>query len=1703
MYSIRFFKAIILGGFLLPAALLADPIALKGSVHEDYRGTPRLDFPDAVASKVKSAGDYLRAQSARFKLPADMSNLEIVNVRQSLVGSHTRYRQMLNGLPVETAEIIVSQRTADGSVYQVYNNTYPVVTPVPAAKTVIGKDAALQKSWEHLRVYGRLQFLPKAELVYMPEKTGFRLVYKTLVSVDGPLGFWEQKIDALSGDVISVRRHEISEKPEAAAIPDFSAYLGPVKSMQAEVSRLEAAVQAQKKASGVSNKTTVDGTALVFDPDPRTTLANDALLNTTAAAAFNAAYFTRPLRQITLDAGVYYLQGPWVSIVSLASELPSTAVSTTADGNWTAKRGNNAFNDAMCYFHIDQNQRYLQSLGYTGATGLQEGSISIDSDGLDGADNSWYVPSQNYIAFGHGGVDDDEDADVILHEYGHALTQDATPGWGGGDSGAIGEGFGDYWGASYSWTCVNGSTYHPAWAFSWDGHSADTWAGRFLDKTSLTYDYNHTYVDHETISGIANYSDQLWGTPIYQAFKDLIGLGRPRTEMDTIIIESFFGVGSGVKMRDMANATVKVAAELFPDGPHAATYYTRFANQLILTTYPLPDPTLIYPVGDEIFAAGSTINVQWNRNGALSKAATRIEYTSQRGGGAATFFDQVESGVNGWVASKTGGSDWAITTSDSYSPTRSWFAANDTTACEQYLAHSSITVASGAVLSFWHSYNLESGYDGAVVEISTNGTTWVDVGTNATQNGYNSTISASDGSAIAGRKAFSGSSGGFVETRIPLTRYEGKTVQIRFRETDDGSYATTGWWVDDIKTFVDATWLTVITTPTNTSSYAWTLPVTPGTNYGVRVKLVGSNCTDSGWATSSAFALVVGANQAPTDMSLSSSRLPENKPVGTLVGAFGTQDPDVGNTFMYALTNGTGDTDNGSFSISGSNLLAAAVFDYETKTNLSIRVRSTDQGGLWFEKSFIVAVTNLNDFYKLTLTSAHGGSVPSGTNSFHLNTALSVAVTNSPFYNGTTQYLCTGWTGTGSVPPLGSTTNTGAFYMTNDSTLVWQWTTNYWLNTATSGAGSVDVLDGWWSKGATTQITAVSDDHYHFSGWSGQTNGCTVNSNVITVPMTRPRAITANFALDQHALIVSTRHGKANPAVGTNLYNWGSVLSAALTNSPVMSGTTQYVCAGWAGTGSVPVSGLTTNTGPFTLTNSSSIVWQWSTNYWLKVLTNGSGTVSANTNWYPSGTNVTVTATPGTTWRFNGWTGQTNGCVVSDNTISVLMNQARTTVTANFIRQYSLVVTTPYGMGVPPAGTNWVDTGTSVKAAIVNSPVINGTTQYVCRGWSGTGSVTASGTTTNTAAIAITANSTITWLWRTNYWLDVSSTGQGRLSTNDCWLGKGTNLLITATASNHWHFAGWSGQTDGCVISSNKITVLMDAPRAVVSAFEIDRHKIIVTTPYGMSSPGKGTNWFDYGSTNYVAVTNAPVMNGETQYVCKGWVGTGSLPAGGVTTNTGLFKLTNDSSIVWSWQTNYWMNTDVEGGGTVSVNDGWLVRGTNIQVIATASNFWYFGNWNGTTNGGTITSNRITVAMSGPRQLTAVLKPYLATNNVPKWWLFQYGLTNFNSNAMQDADGDGMQTWEEWVAGSDPTNSSSSFMFTFIGGEPVVGNTLRWPSIPNRFYSLTRSTNLSAGAGGFTFVPAASNMPATPPENSYLDGVAQPGPVFYRIRVRE
>ena len=141
--------------------------------------------------------------------------------------------------------------------------------------------------------------------------------------------------------------------------------------------------------------------------------------------------------------------------------------------------------------------------------------------------------------------------------------------------------------------------------------------------------------------------------------------------------------------------------------------------------------------------------------------------------------------------------------------------------------------------------------------------------------------------------------------------------------------------------------------------------------------------TDSGglWYEEQVTISVNDVNNAPTDITLSSDNVDENEPADTAVGTLSTTDADGGDTHSYALVSGTGDTDNASFAIDGSALKTGAGFDHETKDSYSVRIRSTDLGGLSTEKAFNVLVNDVNEVpTDLALSSADvDENEPSGT----------------------------------------------------------------------------------------------------------------------------------------------------------------------------------------------------------------------------------------------------------------------------------------------------------------------------------------------------------------------------------------------------------------------------------------------------------------------------------------------------------------------------------------------------------------------------------------------------------------------------------------------------------------------------------------------------------------------------------------------------
>ncbi|MEH1916147.1 DUF4114 domain-containing protein [Nostoc sp.] len=106
-------------------------------------------------------------------------------------------------------------------------------------------------------------------------------------------------------------------------------------------------------------------------------------------------------------------------------------------------------------------------------------------------------------------------------------------------------------------------------------------------------------------------------------------------------------------------------------------------------------------------------------------------------------------------------------------------------------------------------------------------------------------------------------------------------------------------------------------------------------------------------------------NETPTDLALSANTVNNEAPANTDIGTFNSTDPDQNDNFAYSLVSGIDGTDNNAFTIDGNTLKIKNSPDFKTKASYQIRVRTTDNGNLTFEKGLTI---NVNDEIPSRLT---------------------------------------------------------------------------------------------------------------------------------------------------------------------------------------------------------------------------------------------------------------------------------------------------------------------------------------------------------------------------------------------------------------------------------------------------------------------------------------------------------------------------------------------------------------------------------------------------------------------------------------------------------------------------------------------------------------------------------------------------------------
>lgn len=181
----------------------------------------------------------------------------------------------------------------------------------------------------------------------------------------------------------------------------------------------------------------IDGQGAVFDPNPIQTLHDPSLRDNgnDPHAVPPSAYMAVTLKDLD---GSGFLTGPWATTEATPDRY------NRPSNDFTSSRTPGMFEEVMAYYHVDTFQRYLQSIGLTANMHQQNCNVHYTLFGLE-IPNAFYSTTNGMIAFGTGGVDFAEDAEVVIHEYGHAIHDDVQGGLGSASSEnrALSEGYGD------------------------------------------------------------------------------------------------------------------------------------------------------------------------------------------------------------------------------------------------------------------------------------------------------------------------------------------------------------------------------------------------------------------------------------------------------------------------------------------------------------------------------------------------------------------------------------------------------------------------------------------------------------------------------------------------------------------------------------------------------------------------------------------------------------------------------------------------------------------------------------------------------------------------------------------------------------------------------------------------------------------------------------------------------------------------------------------------------------------------------------------------------------------------------------------------------------------------------------------------------------------------------------------------------------
>ncbi|BBH52267.1 PepSY domain-containing protein [Fluviispira sanaruensis] len=474
------------------------------------------------------AREYLKLNASKYGLNTDdIDELKVTDTRLNETFSVVRFEQRINDVPVYGSEIAVTV-TYDGKVTFVASNTVTGLAKIKfSTGKFIEKEKAIEVAKKHLGV-ARLSS-KKAELVIFKAEDlrQYDAWQVKLIPKDGPKGDWEIIIDAVSGKILRSENRVMHAKGTAKVYKtDPLAFLG--------------------KKYGIPG---------LVDNTTNPTSANTAQ-SPTDSPELTSARVAVTLEDITLKDGNYSLAGLYAVCSDFEPPTDSACpVQNKQDFDFT--RTHVSFDGVNAYYAIDSYMRYVnEALNVKVMPYQYKGGVQFDPHGLNGDDNSHFIPSTGRVAFGQGGVDDAEDVAVVIHELGHGIHDWLTRGNAGNDGqNGIGEGTGDYLAAGYL-RDKQESKWKPTdteyqWVMRWDGHNP-FWGGRVTN-----WNVGRTYPKDVVNTGSPHTAGQYWSS-CNMAARDRIGA----KEMDKVFLNGLSKTVRTTNQKGAAQAIIDAAKDM-------------------------------------------------------------------------------------------------------------------------------------------------------------------------------------------------------------------------------------------------------------------------------------------------------------------------------------------------------------------------------------------------------------------------------------------------------------------------------------------------------------------------------------------------------------------------------------------------------------------------------------------------------------------------------------------------------------------------------------------------------------------------------------------------------------------------------------------------------------------------------------------------------------------------------------------------------------------------------------------------------------------------------------------------------------------------------------------------------------------------------------------------------------------------------------